>query len=250
MSVHAYAGDMTGFVDLHCHYLPGVDDGVRTQDEGIALCRGLADIGYATVAATPHIRTAMFENHKAELEQRFAQFTADAQQASDLPQLVLGAEHFCDERFWMLFERGEVLPYTGSKALLLELPPDSIPIGLGERCFRMQVRGVRPVLAHPERYGPLFGSSAPIERLIEMGVLGLLDLMSLAGKYGRKPRRTAERMLEEGVYYAACSDCHRPADVEMVASAIERLGALVGAEQAHELLCEHPRAILRDEIDR
>lgn len=240
---------MEGLVDLHCHYLPSVDDGVRSYDEGVALCRALAQIGYATVAATPHIRAQMFDNASADLAQGFARFAEQARAEPGMPELVLGAEHFCDDHFWQLFERGETLPYSGGKALLIELPPDSVPLRLADRCFRMQVRGVRPVLAHPERYTPLFASSAPIERLVEMGVICLLDVMSLVGKYGRQPQRTAERMLEEGVYYAACSDSHRVVDVEYVAAAIERLAELVGSEAASELLGENPRAVLRGEVD-
>jgi protein-tyrosine phosphatase len=238
------------FVDLHCHYIPGVDDGVRTQDEGLELCRALHAIGYGTIAATPHIRSVMFDNEAEDLKRRFERFAEAARGSGAMPELVLGAEHFCDDHFWRLFERGETLPYSGGKALLLELPPDRMPLGLDERCFRLQVRGLRPVLAHPERYAPLWSSSAPLERLLELGMLALLDLMSLVDKYGRKPRRAAERMLEEEIYFAACSDCHRPADVELVAAAIERLQELIGDDAAHRLLQANPAAILSGEVDR
>ena len=113
-----------------------------------------------------------------------------------------------------------------------------------QRFFQMNVRGVRPVLAHPERYVPLFRKTDPIERMLDMGVLPLMDVMSLVGRYGRKPRKAAERMLDEGVYYAVCSDSHRPADVEVVEKAIARLHELVGPEEAYELLAENPRRIL------
>jgi protein-tyrosine phosphatase len=240
---------MPSFVDLHCHYLPAVDDGVRTHDEGVELCQALARLGYTTVTATPHIRTAMFENRKPDLMQRFEHFCEQTKNTPDMPELLLGAEHFCDDIFWGLFERDQALPYTGGKAALIELPPDQVPLGLDERVFRMQVRGVRPVLAHPERYPSLFSSSVPIERALEMGAVALLDLMSLTGKYGRRPRHTAERMLEEGLYYAACSDCHRPADVEHVAEGIERLRDLMGDEQTEGMLSEGPLAILRGEVE-
>jgi protein-tyrosine phosphatase len=82
---------MRGFVDLHCHYLPAVDDGVRTHDEGVELCQALLRLGYATVVATPHIRTAMFENRKADLMQRFERFSEQSQGAPDMPELLLGA---------------------------------------------------------------------------------------------------------------------------------------------------------------
>ena len=238
-----------GFVDLHCHYVPAVDDGVRTLEEGLALLRELHAIGYATVAATPHIRSGMFDNAPADLRARFASVQmAAAEQPDGLPALALGAEHFCDDHFWELWSARQSIPYSGDKALLLELPPERLPIGLPERCFRMRVQGVLPVIAHPERYAPLFDATDALAPLIEMGIPALLDLMSLEGKYGRKPRRAAERMLEEGAFAAACSDCHRPEDVPIVARAIERLRALVGAEESEHLLGTAPTQILRGEL--
>ncbi len=242
--------ELPRFVDLHCHYIPGIDDGVRTEEEGLALCRELRAIGYAKVAATPHIRAAMFDNEAEDLRRRFERFAEAARERDGMPELVLGAEHFCDDHFWRLFEGGRILPYSGGKALLLEMPPERLPLGLDQRCFRLRVRGLVPVMAHPERYTPLFASSAPIERLLELGMVALLDLMSLVDKYGKRPRRTAERMLEENVYFAACSDCHRPADVPLVAAAIERLRELVGRDAAEQLLAAHPAAILRGEVER
>ena len=237
-----------GFVDLHCHYVPAVDDGVRTLEEGVQLCRALASIGYEKVVATPHIRTAMFPNTRDGLTREFERFVELTADVSEMPELGLGAEHFCDDVFWRLFETDGTIPYPGQKATLVEFPTTSIPINVEQRFFMMNVRGVRPVLAHPERYQPLFRKTEPIRRSLEIGVVALLDLMSLVGKYGRRPRKTAERMLQEGVYHAACSDCHRPGDVEKVEKAIERLRKLVGDEQARLMLNEHPRQILAGEV--
>jgi protein-tyrosine phosphatase len=108
----------------------------------------------------------------------------------------------------------------------------------------MQVRGVRPVLAHPERYAPLWKNDEPLRTLTERGVLALLDVMALTGKYGQRPQRAAEEFLEDELYYAACTDSHKPDDLELVAKGIERMIALVGADGATQLLAEHPRRIL------
>ncbi len=233
-----------GYVDLHCHYLPAIDDGVRTTEDGVALCQGLHQIGYAQVVATPHIRTAMFENNKPGLEQALAQFRQDTEHTSGMPDTGLGAEHFFDDVFWSLFQNNGAVPYPGGKAMLVELPDQAIPLGTSQRMFEMRVKGIRPVLAHPERYRPLFKKSDELEGLVRVGALPLLDIMSLAGKYGRKPKRAAERMIKEQLYYAACSDCHRPTDVPLVAEGIDRLTHLVGAEAATAMLSDHPRAIL------
>ncbi len=240
---------MAGWVDLHCHYLPGVDDGVRTMEEGVRLCTALASVGYETVVTTPHIRTAMFDNRRADLEARFARFCAATHDVPGMPETGLGAEHFFDDVFWQLFEGGQSLPLPGGRAALVELPPEMFPQRLEERVFEMNVKGVRPVLAHPERYAPLFRRSDPIDPLLEVGVLPQLDLMSLTGRYGRRPRKAAERMLEEGVYYLAASDCHRPTDVEVVAEALEILHRLVGDEEAVELLADNPRRVLAGTVE-
>lgn len=235
---------LTGLCDLHCHYLPAIDDGVRTLEEGIELCRGLRALGYDTVIATPHIRSGMFDNRKADLVQTYDNFVRAAASHDGMPLTGLAAEHFCDDIFFELFERGETLPYPGGHAALIEFPPERIPLRIEDRFFHMRVRGVRPVIAHPERYTPAFRSSEPIANLVDRGALALLDVMSLTGKYGRKAEQAAERMLEDGLYYAACSDTHKPADLEHLQRSIERLSVLVGADEAQELLGEHPKLIL------
>ena len=235
----------TGYVDLHSHYLPAVDDGVSSFEEGLELCRGLHSIGYERVVATPHIRTAMFDNRAPDLRSEFERFTEQASAESGMPQTGLGAEHYCDDVFLRLFEGDQALTYPGGKALLIEFPAEQIPHSVEQIIFRMTLKGVAPVLAHPERYRPLFRKTEAIERMLQMGVLPLLDLMSLQGKYGRRPRRAAERMLEEEVYAGACSDAHKPQDVERVQQAIDRLIELIGAREAARLLSDGPRAILQ-----
>jgi len=235
---------MTGYVDLHCHYLPGVDDGVRTVDESLGVLTGLAGLGWTTVVATPHIRTAMFENRAAPLREHFAAFEAAVGGRPGLPTLGLSAEHYCDDVFWDLFLRGEVLPYPGGHAALVEFHYEAWPRHIERRFFDMQMRGVRPVIAHPERYAGLAKSTDPLRPMLDGGALALLDLMSLVGRYGDRARRVAERMLDEGYYDAACTDTHRPEDVGHVERALLRLDALVGVDEARALLASNPAEIL------
>ncbi len=233
-----------GYVDLHSHYVPAVDDGVKTAEDGVALCTGLASIGFSMVVATPHIRSGMFPNEREGLEQAFTRFAADHAQDAQMPVLGLGAEHYFDDVVFNLFLGGKALPYPGGKAALVELPTDSFPRGLPRCFFQLRMKGIQPVLAHPERYRPLFRKTDPLDDLVEAGALPLLDIMSLTGKYGRRPKKAAERMLDEDVYYAACSDAHRPKDVPVVAKGIAILKKRVGEKLAHELLSTNPRHIL------
>jgi protein-tyrosine phosphatase len=230
--------------DLHCHYLPGVDDGVRTLQDGVALLRGLGQLGYSTVVATPHIRPGMFDNHKPQLEAAFAAFSAAVQAEPALPERGLSAEHFCDDMFFGLLERGAALPYPGGHAALIEFSTERLPLRIEEQLFRMQVRGVRPVIAHPERYAPVWKDTDVLNALVDRGALALLDVMALNGKYGRRPQRCAEDLLDQDMYFAACSDSHKPDDLDGVARGITRLIELVGADYAEQLLAERPRQIL------
>lgn len=238
-----------GWIDLHLHYVPGVDDGVRTLEEGQALCRGLGELGYRQLVTTPHIRTAMFDNSPGGLRAGFAHFCEVSAGLPGMPELGLGAEHFFDDVFWERFSSRDFLPYPGGHAVLVELPEGDFPLRLEERFFHMRVKGCAPVLAHPERYRPLFRTSQPLTRLVEMGLLLQLDLMSLVGRYGRRPRKAAERMLEEDLYFVACTDAHRVEDLPRVAEALERLHALVGAHQAQQLLAGHPGELLSGTFD-
>lgn len=100
------------------------------------------------------------------------------------------------------------------------------------------------MLAHPERYQPVWRDDECLTPLLDAGAHLLLDVCSLVGKYGRSSQRAAEKLLREGAYEAACSDAHRPEDVEIVEDAIEKLEALAGKEEAYRLLALAPRAII------
>ncbi|MEM9876361.1 MAG: CpsB/CapC family capsule biosynthesis tyrosine phosphatase [Myxococcota bacterium] len=86
------------FIDLHCHWVAGIDDGARTTDDSIALLRGLADVGFARVIGTPHMRTGMFDNDRDMLEAAYERTCAALRDVSGLPELGLASEHHLDDR--------------------------------------------------------------------------------------------------------------------------------------------------------
>jgi len=236
-------------VDLHCHYLPGVDDGVRTLDESQRVLKGLKALGYDEVVATPHIRSGMFENRKPGLVRAFTELNDVLGDTAELPKRSLSAEHYFDDVFVGLIATKEALPYPGEHAVLVEFHYDLWPRGIERQFFKLEIAGLRPLIAHPERYRELEQRSDALETLTDAGAFTLLDLMALVGKYGERSRRVAERLLEEGLYDAACSDTHRPDDVDLVAKGIHRLAELVGEEECESMLGETPRAILDGTYD-
>jgi len=238
---------LRGFVDLHSHWIANIDDGARSEADGVALLRGLHEAGFSTVVATPHMRPGMFDNDRAALEAAYARMTAAlpaAASGASLPETHLASEHWFDDVVFGRIVRGEALPYPGKKAILVEFSPRAFPAFLQHRLFDVKRAGLRAVIAHPERYQPVWKDIACLEPLLDAGARLLLDVCSLVGKYGRASQKAAEELLEEEAYDAACSDAHKPADVDDVKKAIARLESLVGKAGAERLLRDGPQRIL------
>ncbi len=236
---------MRGFVDLHCHWVAAIDDGARTADEGLAMLHGLHQAGFDVVVATPHMRPGMFDNDRPGLERAFAAMHPSLSVAQmTLPTVHLASEHFFDDVVFGRLLRGEALPYPGGRCILVELGQGAFPVRIAHRFFDVRRAGLVPVLAHPERYDPVWKDDTCLDPLLDAGAHLLLDVCSLVGKYGRAPQRAAEKLLEDDAYEAACSDAHKPRDVDIVVQAIERLESLVGKEEASRLLGDGPRGIL------
>jgi protein-tyrosine phosphatase len=239
-----------GFVDLHCHWIAGIDDGARTVEASLAMLRGLKRAGFDTVMATPHMRPGMFENDRPALQAAFDAMTPHLAGVADLPAVHLASEHWFDEVVFGRLVAGEGLPYpalgsaTHKRGVLVELPPNAFPLRIDRRFFDLSRAGLRPVLAHPERYQPVWKDDRCLDPLLDAGACLLLDVCALIGKYGRASQKAAEKLLDDEAYEAACSDAHRPEDAELVEEAIAVLTKRVGPAETERLLGAGPRGIL------
>jgi len=238
---------MRGFTDLHCHFVAGVDDGARDEAEGVRMLEALYAIGFERVVATPHMRPGMFDNAKQDLLAAYQRMLP--QLARDgLPVTDVSSEHYFDDVVFSRILAGDALPYPGGKAILLEFYAVDFPPAV-DVCFaKLRRAGILPVIAHPERYQCLWKDFARLERLVESGAAALLDTAALVGKYGSTPQRTAERILEHGLYHAACSDAHRPADVQEVERGMKRIEKLYGSEECDFLFRDGPLALLSGQL--
>jgi protein-tyrosine phosphatase len=235
-------------VDLHCHFVAGIDDGARTPEEGVAMLRALGALGFELVVATPHMRPSVFDNDRAALVAAFERMKPSLAEP-DLPTVALSCEHYFDDIVFRRLLDGEALPYPGGRAVLVEFHYDVFPTKIADRFFDLRVRGQRPVLAHPERYRPVQRDPHVLEPLLDGGAALLLDVGALSRNCDRGTRRAAESLIDEGWYAAACSDAHRPSDVDRVAAGIDRLMTMVGADEARYLLSDGPNAILSGTLE-
>jgi len=208
----------------------------------------LRGAGFDTVMATPHMRPGMFDNTRADLSAAFERMTPVIESVGSLPAVHLASEHYFDDEVYKRLLAGEGLPYPGGRAVLVEFYGDDFPQVVIDRLLDLKLRGILPVIAHPERYRCLWRSPEILEGMVDAGLATLLDAAAVVGKYGREPQRCAEDLLERGLYHAACSDAHRAADVEAVLRGMRRIEALYGDEEVEFLFQSGPTELLSGKL--
>lgn len=239
---------MAAYIDLHCHWIARIDDGARSPEEGVAMLRALGELGFVQVMATPHMRPGMFDNGKQDLHAAFERMQPHLAEHADLPIVALSSEHYFDDTVFQRIIAAQALPYPGEHAILLEFYQVDFPAYVEQRLFDLQRRRLRPIIAHPERYQCVWKNPGVLERLVDLGSAALLDTAALVGKYGSRPKRCARELLERGLYHAACSDAHRPADVAEVDAGMRWIRKRYGQEEVEFLFSEGPRALLAGEL--
>lgn len=208
------------------------------------MLRALGELGFSRVVATPHMRPGMFDNTREALTSAFDEMKAHLAERDDLPEVALSSEHYFDETVYFRILSGEALPYPGERAILLEFYQVDFPTHVEQRLFDIRRRQLLPVIAHPERYQCIWKRPETLERLVELGSAALLDTAALVGKYGRRPRKCAEELLERGLYHAACSDAHRPEDAAAVGRGMEWIDKKYGGDEVQFLFRSGPESLL------
>lgn len=242
---------MGHYVDLHSHFLPGLDDGAGDLETGLRMVQALSALGFSDLYATPHQRAGMFMPTRTSID---AAFREVEQQAQELARgrgvelkLGLAAENFWDDVFHDRLRKGQQPSYDGGPAFLFEVNPQLMPPGIENELFQMRVRGQLPVMAHPERYVAVQSEIAAAERIGRSAAL-VIDLGALDGAHGRVEMKTARRLVLEGLVHAAASDAHSPEDQGSVASGMAWIRKQRGAAVLDQLLDENPRRILSGEL--
>lgn len=238
---------MEHYVDLHAHFLPGLDDGARSAEMGLAMVSSLAALGFKTVHATPHQRAGKFMPSRTDIDRTFDQVRGDA--LARHPDLTIGlaAENFWDDVFHQRLSAGGLPCYPGDKAFLFEIDPQHLPPRIETVLFEIRLGGRLPVMAHPERYLAIQDDPTRAEGLGRSAAL-LVDLGALDGAHGRPAMKAARRLLEEGVVHAAASDVHTAEDQRSVAAGMAWIRKRLGAPALDRLLAENPRLILSGEL--
>lgn len=194
------SGLLKGATDIHSHILPGVDDGSPDFPTSLSLLRYMEELGFREVWLTPHIMEEC--SHSAD---RLRQRLAELQEAyNGNITLHLGAEYMMDAAFTDKL-KDSLLP-IGCFHLLVETSYMFPPSGLQDLLLSVWKRGYQPLIAHPERY--MYLEEEDYYELKEKGYLFQLNLMSLSGYYGSRPKSVSEKLLQRGMYDHVGTDLH------------------------------------------
>ncbi len=196
-------------IDLHSHILPGLDDGAQTLADSLDIARAAVADGIRIIAATPHVRDD-FPTPAAAMEAGVDRLRGELSRERLPLELVTGGEIALDRLPRLTHDELERFCLGRSRYLLVETPYSGWPLNLAQLLFDLHVRGLTPVLAHPERNRELQGNPDLLEPIVAAGTLVQITAASAEGRLGAAPRRTATLLLESRCAHLLASDAHAP----------------------------------------
>ncbi len=236
--------------DLHCHILPCMDDGSSFVEETRKMLKIAVQEGIQVIAATHHFfdDETTIEDYLGLWESRYKQIQSVLEGFKKDIQIVKGAEVMISP-FLTQLDGLHRLCINEGRYLLIELPMIDLPQFTEEVIHNLQVKGIVPILAHPERNYRIANNPDLLNPLIELGALVQINTGSITGLFGKKIRRCAKTLFKNNMAHLIGTDAHsavkRPPEMRKSAQILERW---VGQQRAETILVENPRAIVNNII--
>ena len=209
-------------VDLHSHLLAGLDDGVQTIDEAVAIIKEFQSLGYKRLFTTPHVMSDFYRNTPEGIMSALSLLRAELKEQAIPMDIYAAAEYYLDEGLMTKVQQKEKLLTLGDQYLLFETNFMTEPLNLKEFIFALQTSGYRPILAHPERYLFLQNDMDKVEDLFNRGVLFQLNISSLSGYYSKGAQQLANKLVSKGWVHFIGSDCHNMKHMELLKQAVRQ----------------------------
>lgn len=236
-------------IDIHTHILPGIDDGPQSIQESIEILRKAADGGVKAIVATPHVLELPSENYWQRVSDTFNCVKEAVEWENISIEVILGAEVFISPDLPQTIKKNKWLTINnGNNYVLLELPVQEIPSFTDQTIFELLVRGIVPIVSHPERYLEIQNDTNKLFKLVKKGALTQLNSGSLRGKYGKKVQKTAKTLLARNLIHMIGSDVHSvPNGPYSLSQGVNLAGDIVGAKTAKKMVTSTPAKIINGE---
>ncbi len=199
---------LDGFIDMHNHLLPGIDDGATTVEDSVAMIKMFGEIGVNTFIATPHIMHNYYPNDRESISASMSLLKNSLfKNGLDNISIVAAAEHMIDSNFEVILEKGGIMPLKNNY-LLIEMSYLQPSINFDVAIHKIASERFFPILAHPERYQYLHKRFDIYKKYKEQGILFQMNMLSLGEFYGSEVQKTAHKLLEYGLIDFIGSDVH------------------------------------------
>jgi protein-tyrosine phosphatase len=240
-------------IDLHCHLLPGIDDGPQDMVQALALCRLAVEDGISHAICTPHVHAGRWENTRSSIAGRIGELRQALVEQDIALKLGFAGEVRASEQVMALVSQGE-LPTYGSyethAVVLLEFPHNALPVGSEQLIDWMLRHGYRPLIAHPERNKAVMKNPDLLLPLVERGALLQLTAGSIVGDFGAAAESVSLDLLTRDLVAVVASDAHnqrgRRPRMQAAFSVVE---SNFGAQRAQRLFVLTPQSIVRDQFE-
>ena len=222
-----------GFVDIHSHLLPGIDDGAHDLETSIALIQKMSSYGIKNFITTPHILGDVYPNTPEIIKSKLKE-VKDELQRRNITDITIdaAAEYMMDEQFSAIIEKDEEILTLKDNLVLVEMSYFSPPINLYDILFKLQLKGYKPILAHPERYNSYHTNFEQYYKLKRAGCLFQLNLLSLTEQYGKYVQKTTEKLLKENMYDFVGTDTHHQNHLQL----LQKVGTKKNFKNIEQLL--------------
>lgn len=194
--------------DMHSHLLPGIDDGSPDEATSLTLIKGLQQLGYRQFIATPHIMWDVHKNDATIIGEAQGRLETAIRQESLSTPIKAAAEYYLDDHFDSLLSQDIPLLPIKDNLVLVEFSFIAPPHNLKEMLFELQIKGYKPILAHPERYNYLISQKGLYDELKDAGCYFQLNLLSLTGYYGKITSDLAQYLIKKNYIDLLGTDLH------------------------------------------
>ncbi|HLX90543.1 MAG TPA: CpsB/CapC family capsule biosynthesis tyrosine phosphatase [Puia sp.] len=197
------------YTDMHSHLIPGIDDGVPDLDTALELVSGMMNLGYRKIITTPHVMWDLYKNTNDIIQSGWESVKNEIDRRRMAIDFYAAAEYFVDDHFDTMVEQDQPLLTLKENLVLVEFSFVQEPIELKKIIFRLQIKGYQPVIAHPERYLYFGANRSWYDEMKNAGCLFQVNLLSLAGYYGKGPFELAEYLAKKKYIDLLGSDLHQ-----------------------------------------
>lgn len=196
------------YIDIHSHIIPGVDDGAKDEAMALKMLKIAHDCGTRHIIATPHYFFGNTSYEFADIKEKCEHLNNIAKNAGLNITVHPGCEVFITLELAELYEQGLIGTLAESGCMLVEFPMMSIPPYIDNVLYNLQLKGITPIIAHPECNIEIQENPELMEAYIEKGILSQVNSGSIMGIYGMKARKTVMRLIREGWVQFVASDAH------------------------------------------